>query len=206
MRKLWLASSSPRRRMLLEESGFLPECVSSDLDDDLLRITEHNVLATCAARAWFKAESVHALLSARAATRISDDPGVLIAADTLCDLDGVPLGKPSTADDAERMIRSLMSRTHRTVTGVAILDRSSMKRSIWCDVAQVELGALSEGVLASYLESGEWAGKSGGYNLADRVKSGWPVTCHDDPATVMGLPIKRLVSELKPFMHEVPSS
>ena len=62
MRKLWLASSSPRRRLLLENSGFLPQCVSSDLDDDLLRISNDSVLATCAARAWFKAESVHDLI------------------------------------------------------------------------------------------------------------------------------------------------
>ena len=36
MRTLWLASSSPRRRLLMENSGFQPRCVSSDLDDDLL--------------------------------------------------------------------------------------------------------------------------------------------------------------------------
>lgn len=202
MRKLWLASSSPRRRLLLEDSGYHPECVSSELDDDLLRISNDNVLATCAARAWFKAESVHDLLLARDGESVGEDQGVLIAADTLCDLDGTPLGKPSTPVVAEIMIRSMIGRSHRTVTGVAILDRASMERSIWCDVAEVALGDLSEDSLASYLKSGEWAGKSGGYNLADRIKQGWPVTCHGDPATVMGLPIKRLVPELERLMHK----
>ena len=206
MRKLWLASSSPRRRLLLEESGFLPECVSSDLDDDLLRISADNVLATCAARAWFKAESVHDLLLARNEGSIGEDQGVLVAADTLCDLDGAPLGKPETLTGAEMMIRSLMDRSHRTVTGVAILDRVSMKRSIWCDVAEVALGDLSEESLAAYLDSGEWSGKSGGYNLADRIEAGWPVTCHGDPATVMGLPLKRLIPELERLMHQGPAS
>lgn len=200
MRKLWLASSSPRRRLLLEDSGFRPECVSSDLDDDLLRISNDSVLATCAARAWFKAESVHDLILERTDPSSDDDPGVLLAADTLCDLDGSPLGKPSTREDAEAMIRSMAGRSHRTVTGVAILDRASMKRAIWCDVAEVELGVLAEEALSSYLDSGEWAGKSGGYNLADRVNAGWPVSCHGDPATVMGLPIKRLVPELEALL------
>ena len=192
--------------MLLEESGYHPECVSSDLDDDLLRISDDNVLATCAARAWFKAESVHDLLRARNESAFGEDEGVLVAADTLCDLDGAPLGKPDTCFGAEMMIRSLVNRSHRTVTGVAILDRSSMKRSIWCDVAEVALGDLSEESLATYLQSGEWVGKSGGYNLADRIKAGWPVTCHGDPATVMGLPLKRLVPELEFFMHRGPAS
>lgn len=206
MRTLWLASSSPRRRQLLEESGFRPECVSSDLDDDLLRISNENVLATCAARAWFKAESVHDLLLQREPALDHDDLGVLLAADTLCDLDGFPLGKPPTRNDAEAMIRSMVGRAHRTVTGVAILDRTSMKRSIWCDVAEVEIGVLSEDALCSYLEAGDWKGKSGGYNLADRVKAGWPVFCHGDPATVMGLPMKRLIPELEALITKGCSS
>ena len=80
MRKLWLASSSPRRRLLLEDSGFHPECVSSDLDDDLLRISDESVHATCAARAWFKAESVHDLLSERNDDAGLNGRGVLVAA------------------------------------------------------------------------------------------------------------------------------
>ena len=202
MRKLWLASSSPRRRLLLENSGFFPQCLSSDLDDDLLRISNDSVLATCAARAWFKAESVHDLILERTDVSSDVDPGVLLAADTLCDLDGSPLGKPPTREDAEAMIRSMTARSHRTVTGVAILDRASMERAIWCDVAEVELGALSEDALSSYLDSGDWMGKSGGYNLSDRINAGWPVFCHGDPATVMGLPIKRLVPELEALLKK----
>ena len=206
MRKLWLASSSPRRRLLLEDSGFHPECVSSDLDDDLLRISDESVHATCAARAWFKAESVHDLLSERNDDAGRNGRGVLVAADTLCDLDGSPLGKPTTREAAEIMIRSMANRSHRTVTGVAILDRVSMERSIWCDVAEVTLGRLTEDALGSYLQSGEWEGKSGGYNLADRINAGWPVTCHGDPATVMGLPMMRLVPQLERLMHKGAAS
>ena len=206
MRTLWLASSSPRRRLLMENSGFQPRCVSSDLDDDLLRINDENVLATCAARAWFKAESVHDRLLSRAESDAGDDPGILVAADTLCELDGSPVGKPATQSDAEFMIRSMIARAHRTVTGVAILDRASLERSIWCDVAEVELGSLSDDALHAYLESGEWRGKSGGYNLDDRINAGWPVSCHGDPATVMGLPMKRLAPALKLFMKKGGSS
>ena len=131
---------------------------------------------------------------------------VLVAADTLCELDGSPVGKPATRQDAECMIRSMIARVHRTITGVAILDRASMERSIWCDVAEVELGALSEDELDAYLESGEWSGKSGGYNLDDRIKAGWPLTCHGDPTTVMGLPMKRLVPALNPYLLKAGDS
>ena len=203
MRTLWLASSSPRRKQLLEEAGFLPVCVSSRLDDDQLRFNEHSVLGICAARAWFKALGVHRNLLEQ------DDPapgarGVLLAADTLCELGGKVLGKPRDRSEAEQMLTKLIGASHRTITGVALLDRDTMSRSIWCDVADVSMGPLKGGLLEDYLDSHEWQGKSGGYNLADRVGSGWPVSCDGDPSTVMGLPIRRLRPQLERLLNGGP--
>ena len=196
MRTLWLASTSPRRKQLLEDAGFSPTCVGSKLDDDLLRFNEPSALGICAARAWFKALGVHRSLCDQGGDE-PGDPGVLLAADTLCERDGHVLGKPADRTHAERMLRGLIGASHRTVTGVALLDRSSMSRSIWCDVADVHVGAIDEQMLDEYLDSGDWRGKSGGYNLVDRQDAGWPVVCDGDPSTVMGLPIRRLRPQIE---------
>lgn len=181
--------------MLLEDAGFEPTCVGSHLDDDRLRVNERSVLGICAARAWFKAFGVHQALES--SMRLEHGSrGVLLAADTLCELDGAVLGKPADQQEAERMLRGLIGTSHRTVTGVALLDRDSMVRSIWCDVADVSIEQVDEALLSSYLSSDEWRGKSGGYNLADRLEDGWPIHCSGDPATVMGLPIRRLGPEI----------
>ena len=196
MRPLWLASSSPRRKMLLEDAGFEPTCVGSQLDDDRLRVTARSVLGICAARAWFKAFGVHQSLESSHQLH-PGSRGVLLAADTLCELDGSVLGKPADEQEAECMLRSLIGASHRTVTGVALLDRDTMVRSIWCDVANVSIEQVDEDRLATYLASQQWRGKSGGYNLADRLDDGWPIHCSGDPATVMGLPIRRLQPEIR---------
>lgn len=203
MRTLWLASSSPRRKQLLEDAGFNPTCVSSRLDDDQLRFNEQSVLGICAARAWFKGLGVHRnLLEQEDAD--SSARGILLAADTMCELGGKVLGKPGNRSEAKQMLTTLIGASHRTITGVALLDRDSMSRSIWCDVADVSMGSVENHLLEEYLDSLEWQGKSGGYNLDDRVAAGWPVSCEGDPSTVMGLPILRLRPQLERLLNGGP--
>ena len=200
MRPFWLASSSPRRKLLLEAAGFEPTCVGCQLDDDLLRVNEQGVLGICAARAWFKAFGVHSSLESTAEQQ-SGSRGVLLAADTLCELNGSVLGKPANQQEAKRMLKSLIGASHRTITGVALLDRDTMVRSIWCDVADVSIDQVDEQLLDTYLASEQWRGKSGGYNLADRMDDGWSICCSGDPATVMGLPIRRLQPEINRMLN-----
>ena len=186
--------------MLLEDAGFQPTCVGCSLDDDLLRVNEQGVLGVCAARAWFKACGVHQSLEHVAPDQIGSR-GVLVAADTLCEFKGDVLGKPADEHEAERMLRSLIGASHRTITGVALLDRDTMVRSIWCDVADVSIDAVNEERLNDYISSKQWRGKSGGYNLADRMADGWRISCTGDPATVMGLPIRRLLPEIRRMLN-----
>jgi septum formation protein len=188
--------------LLLEEAGFNPIRIQCDLDDDLLRPSGSSALAACAARAWFKAVGADLVLRADWAAGSSPDGGVLLAADTLCEMDGRLLGKAQRPGEAEEMIRGLSGRSHRTITGVALLERVTMKRSIWCDTACVMIGELQEEQIQEYVASGAWRGKSGGYNLADRIEAGWPIECEGDPATVMGLPMLKLVPQLNDLLSE----
>ena len=99
------------------------------------------------------------------------------------------------------MIRQLADKEHRTITGVALLELGGPWRSIWWDRTRVHVGALEDAQIAEYVDSGRWQGKSGGYNLAERIQAGWPIEYDGDPGTVMGLPMRKLAGQLHALLE-----
>ena len=118
--------------------------------------------------------------------------GTVLAADTVCVHRGEILGQPADADHAYAMLSGLCDSVHRTISGVCLIRLADGHRMLFVDEAKVYLGKLSEAELREYVQSGQWQGKAGGYNLAERIDAGWPIRCEGDPATVMGLPMQRL--------------
>ncbi len=184
--RILLASGSPRRRLLLEEAGFEVESRVPKIDDADVRFSETIPCRIVISLAWFKASQIGWK---------GDEALAMVAADTVCDLDGTVLGKPHSREEAENMLRAMFERGHVTRTGVCV--RSTDSRFLFDDSSVVRLGTPSEDDLRNYLDSGEWRGKAGGYNLADRIAAGWPIECEGDPTTVMGLPMRRLVPILE---------
>ena len=190
--ELVLASGSPRRRAILAGAGVSFEVLEPVIDDALLPVDGGDPQRMVLALAWFKARQVAASLAPR-----PGGPRWLLAADTMCFRDGVPLGKPADGREAASMIASFAGRSHEVVTGMCMLDRASGRRHLVADRARVALGALGERELADYVASGEWRGKAGGYNYADRLAAGWPLGCEGDPETVMGLPSRLVLPILR---------
>lgn len=187
-----LASGSPRRRAILAAAGIEALVMVPEIDDARAPADSRVPAMYTMSLAWFKARQVMAD-AARALG--AGGPRWIVAADTMCVLDGAVVGKPADAADAARMLRSFAGRSHAVVTGVCIVDRSTSARRIFSDAADVALGWLDEAQLVRYVKSNEWCGKAGGYNYADAVAAGWPLRCDGDPETVMGLP-SRLVLPL----------
>ena len=100
------------------------------------------------------------------------------------------------------MIVAMREATHRTMTGVCLMHVSGRRRFIAHDVALVTVGSLPDEVVEGYLASGDWRGKAGGYNLIERQRAGWPISCEGDPTTVMGLPMRMLPHWLARFAEE----
>jgi septum formation protein len=189
-RPLVLASASPRRLELLEAAGFRPRPVAADLEDDAVRVRFLMPAALVEALAAFKAARV---------TRMLGDEGerdaVVVAADTLCFDGSRPVGKPRDEAEAGAFLRAWRGRPHRTVTGVCVL--ADGRRTLFSDLATVEVGDLDDGEIDRYVAGGGWRGKAGGYNLAERLAAGWPIRCEGDPTSVMGLPMQRVVPLLR---------
>lgn len=188
-----LASGSPRRRQLLERAGIAHRVIESGFDDATMRLAPGtDVCGSALALAWAKAVAANRRVDAGIGEAI-------LAADTICEVEGRLLGKPRDAAEAGRMIRSLAEREHRTVTAVCLLEPSIPRRRLWAEVARVRIGAIRDRELDDYLVSEAWRGKAGGYSFDERLSAGWPISCDGDPEVVLGLPtasVARRVREL----------
>ncbi|MGD9691583.1 MAG: nucleoside triphosphate pyrophosphatase [Phycisphaerales bacterium] len=197
-RKLILASVSPRRSLLLREAGFAHETLVPPLDDAALDPGDAPPRRWVAALAYLKAASA---LRTMPRERAAD--AVLLGADTLVVKDGEMIGKPANADDARRILRRLSAGSHEVLTGAALVALDG-EREILVDATRVRVGAIPEGVLEEYVASGQWEGKAGAYNLAERLEAGWPIEFEGDPGTIMGLPMRRLTPRLDRWLAGNP--
>lgn len=148
-----LASASPRRLDLLAQIGLTPDLVDpADLDESPARAELPRVYA--ARMAEEKARSV--------ATR---HPGAFIlAADTVVACGRRILPKTETEAEAARCLDLLSGRRHKVLGGLTVIDPDS---KAVCRVieTQVTFKRLSAEERATYLGSGEWRGKAGGYAI-----------------------------------------
>ncbi len=180
-----LASSSPRRRELLAMlgiSGF--DVIPADVDETIPALEPDEAVIFLAMQ---KARKV-------AESRMGDD--LIIAADTLVYLDGEPLGKPETEGDAKSMLRRLSGARHTVFTGVAIIKNG--KEAAFAEKTDVFFRVVREDEIEAYIKTGEPMDKAGAYGVQGKGAA-FISRIEGDFFNVMGLPICRLVTELRGF-------
>jgi len=187
---LYLASRSPRRRKLLNEVGIDVHIIETGVDDGLLDPGDVSIEQWTLALAYFKAKA--------GAIRLEADgkAGVVLGADTLIEHRGEIIGQPRNRSHAREILNRLENEVHHVITGVAIVDLETGRRSFLCDTARVDVGEFDDENINEYLDTDQWKGKAGAYNLDDRIDAGWPIQYEGDPGTIMGLPVKRLIPHL----------
>jgi len=124
--------------------------------------------------------------------RASAPPLVVLGADTTVTLDNLILGKPESPADAARMLRLLSGRTHRVITGVAVVTAEQTRAA--AEVTTVQFLALAEEEIAAYIATGEPMDKAGAYAIQGRAAR-WIPRIEGCYFNVVGLPIA-LVSTL----------
>ncbi len=172
-----LASSSPRRRQLLDRLG-LPVTHAIPKIDETRRAHEPPVV------------HVQRVAGAKARAVATADPNAaVIAADTSVVVGDEVLGKPADLDDAARMLRRLRGRPHTVLTATVVCWAG--REASHLDAVTVVFTAFSEDLLRWYLATGEHRDKAGAYALqgkgamlVERVKG--------NVQAVVGLPLARL--------------
>lgn len=187
-----LASSSPRRKELLEQIGIAPVIIPSEIDETSLIAESPEKLTEALAES--KARWVFA--------RLQNDQfpsrGVVLGADTVVVLDGQVLGKPVDAEDAKSTLRYLSGRTHQVITGVCLISIPEGKIDTWHEITHVTFRVLSESEITSYVMTGEPMDKAGAYGIQGK---GALLVARIDGcySNVVGLPLAKLGEKLTEF-------
>lgn len=130
--------------------------------------------------------------------------GLVIGADSVVVLDGRVLGKPVNSAQAREMLRSLRSREHRVMTGLALVDGANRDTRVTSESSLVTMRDYSDEQLEAYVASGEPMDKAGAYAVQDTVFK--PAQRLEGCYTnVMGLPLCSLVNMIQDAGMEVRS-
>lgn len=190
---LVLASASPRRLELLRSLGLQVRVEPSGYDEpDDPHVTPHALAVRHAAA---KARDVRA--------RFPDE--LVVAADTVVDVDGTALGKPRDAADAARMLRLLSGRSHAVHTAFAIARPGRDELVEEAATTLVHFYELNADEIAEYVASGEPMDKAGAYGIQGRAAS-LVAAIDGDFYTVMGFPLARFVRALRRLGFVLPAA
>jgi septum formation protein len=193
LERILLASASPRRLELLQSLGFRVRVEPSTYDEPDDPATTPRELAIRHAAA--KAREVRA--------RFPDE--IVVAADTVVDVDGQALGKPRDAAEAHQMLRTLSGREHQVHTAYAIALPGRAELFEDAATTQVRFYPLEDNEIAAYVESGEPMDKAGAYGIQGRAAS-LVDAINGDFYTVMGFPLARFVRALRRLGFALPAA
>lgn len=194
-----LASSSPRRRSMFAQIGVAHAVLPASVDDGELIPGEVDPGQWVAALAYLKAASSAKLFAQQPAMVEHKLNTVVIGADTVCVQDGKIIGQPTDREHARAMIISMSDAEHEVLTGIAIIDPLSGRRELFIDRSMVRVGKIPEHEIAAYLDSNQWVGKAGGYNITERLAAGWPISFEGDESSIVGMPITRTLERVARF-------
>ena len=179
MKRLILASASPRRRELLANAGFAFEVAPAEVDESYT--AGEDPAAFVERLALAKAAQVAQRFAAK-------DDVVVLGADTVVVADGEVLGKPASADDARAMLHKLSGIVHRVITGVALAAPGTSRRAGGHEVTRVYFRPLTEEEIAAYVATGEPLDKAGAY-AAQGQASRFVTRVEGCYFNVVGLPV-----------------
>jgi septum formation protein len=193
--RLVLASASPARLRTLRAAGLDPAVMVSGVDEEV--VTAPTVADLVGLLAQLKAEAV-----ATAVNQDHQDPPILIiiGCDSLLELDGEPLGKPRSAEEAVERWRRMGGRRGDLHTGHHVIVRRGSQSDTRSEVASttVQFAELSEAEIATYVASGEPLQVAGGFTL-DGLGGAFVTGVEGDHHNVVGISLpllRRLLGEL----------
>ena len=185
--QLILASASPRRAQILRDAGLRFEIVQANVSERRKRGESARMLTRRLAQ-----NKAHAAVR-KIVRRLGENPppAIVIAADTIVEVNGQLLGKPHSSSAAREMLRRLSGRTHRVVTSVTVIRLPDRAAATATESTRVRFSTLSARDIAGYVASGEPLDKAGAYavqgvggRFIERIEG-----CYFN---VVGLPLARL--------------
>jgi len=184
MKKIILASNSPRRKELLAGLGIGFEVhVLKDIDESY-----PEGLPACEVANFIS----HA--KAKAYKNIIGDDELVITADTVVVLDDMVMGKPATREEAVEMLKALSGKTHHVITGVC-LTTTEEQRALSV-TSEVTFKVLADEEIDYYVDNYRPYDKAGAYGIQEWIGYIGVTALKGSYFNVMGLPVQRIYQEL----------
>ncbi len=188
-REIILASSSPRRKELLERFGYR------------FRVVEPDPSAECGICSRETPPELVARLAYQKAANVIEkiDSGLVLACDTVAECVAIILGKPEDRDHAKQMLERLRGRSHSVYSGVCLWEKASAQRHVRVDVSRLWMEPISDSQLEAYLDTDQWIGKAGAFGFQDGPD--WIRLDQGSATNVVGLPmemLEKMLAELHP--------
>lgn len=181
-----LASASPRRQELLASVGAQFQVIPSHIDEQ--RQADENPTDFVLRLSEEKAAEV--------AERGDTVGRWFIGSDTIVLCDEQILGKPSCAEDSQRMLNMLSGRSHKVLSGYAIIDRHTNHCLRRCITTEVTFRSLTAQEIDGYIASGEPADKAGSYAIQG-LGAFMVTSINGSYSSVVGLPLAQIVEDLQ---------
>ena len=186
-RKLILASNSPRRKELLTAYGFDFEVIVSGFEEKSLNLSPEQ---TVKVNAEGKAREVF--------EKQTDKDLVVLGADTVVELNGAILGKPSSKAHAREMLMELSGKTHSVWTGYCTI--SANQTIVKTEQTKVEFNNLSSELIDEYIATGKPLDKAGAYGIQDGFEL---VKAYGGSFNnVVGLPVEVFEKKLREILEK----
>ena len=220
MKKIILASQSPRRKELLTQAGFEFDIITSDVDEKITHTKPSEIAESLSSQ---KAEDVFGKIVNKYGTDHVEDY-LVIGADTIVAIEDSILGKPKDREDAYNMMKLLSGKTHQVYTGVTIVTSGEINIKKESNIQQLDISddgkkctkasiytfhectdvtfyEITDEEINEYLDdSMEWADKAGAYGVQGTVGAKFLKELKGDYNNVVGLPVARLYQEIKSMM------
>jgi len=183
---------------VLAMSQEIPELVETSNNLAIVKCRPHEAVIHTSSRSSVMPalEATRRKVEAVLALFRNEAPRWVLGADTVVEIDGVVLGKPSGGEEAERFLRLLSGRVHRVHTGLALHASRSQPLEVEAVATEVRFRPLDDDEIRRSLESGEWAGAAGAYRIQERgaflvqeIRGSW--------SNVVGLPLEAFYGMLR---------
>lgn len=189
MEPIVLASSSPRRKEILQRMGVPFIVVPASIDE-----TYPDSLDKKLVPGYIAEKKVSAVLE----SQDMEKSRFILGADTVILSGGKIIGKPSSPDEAASFMRSFQGCSHEVITGVSLYDPKTHGIETCSAVSRVTFAPMSENEIEWYVSTGEWKDAAGGYKIQGKA-SFFISNIEGSESCIMGLPIFDVYDMLK--MH-----
>jgi septum formation protein len=187
MKNIVLASKSTDRSALFKKAKIPFEIVAPNINEGIIKEKIKDPITLVIELAKAKVLDVKKKIN---------KGSIIIAADTLIELNGEIIGKARNETEAFNILKKLSNTSHNIITGIAITEINNPKVIVDYNITIVEFLNLIDEEIWNYIKTNEWKGRAGAYSIKDK-SSLFIKAIHGSPTNVIGLPMHRIFEILK---------